>query len=91
MGIYYRYFMSNNPTELFNKKVYENFVLELMNLSEIVFPNTYSMIPNQSDGQCDFIDHDSGEEYEAKQPFQSEQIKLLTNGEKHSPKIGGVV
>lgn len=71
---------------LFNKNIYEAFVLEIMNLSKIIFPNSYSMVTDQSAGQCDFIDN-KGEKYDAKLPFNKEQIKLLTDGKKHKPEI----
>lgn len=37
-------------------KVYEKFVLSLMNASESVFPHKYEYIEQQSHGECDFID-----------------------------------
>ena len=87
MRIKYVFSASNNLIELFNKKNYEQYVLDLMNLSKTVFPNTYSMVDDQSAGQCDYIDSAANEKYDAKLPFLSEQIKLLTDGIKHKPEI----
>ena len=77
---------SHDFIKLFQKE-YEKYVLEIMNLSKTVFPGTYKYIEKQSHGECDYIEIESGEKYDAKLPFTSEQIELLTDGKKHSPKI----
>jgi hypothetical protein len=79
--------ISNDLLALFNKKNYEPIVLDIMNLSKITFPNTYSMVLDQSAGQCDFIDTITGEKFDAKLPFRKEQIQLLTDGKKHHPEF----
>jgi len=68
-------------------KVYEEKVLEIMNLSKTVFPGNYEFVPNQSHGECDIVDKDTDAKFDAKLPFTENQIKLLTTGERHKPKI----
>lgn len=87
MTVKHLFTVSNDFIELFNKKNYEKYVLEIMNNSKIIFPNSYIEVSNQSQGQCDFIDSVTNEKYDAKLPFFSEQIKLLTDGKKHKPEF----
>lgn len=87
MTVKHLFTVSNDFIELFNKNNYEKYVLEIMNNSKIIFPNSYIEVSNQSQGQCDFIDSVTNEKYDAKLPFLSEQIKLLTDGIKHKPEI----
>ena len=58
MGISLKQIISINKTfmQLINKNEYEKLVLELMNKSSKVFPNTYKKIEIQNNNQCDFID-----------------------------------
>lgn len=79
--------ISDNFINLFNKKVCEKHVLNIMNLSTIIFPNHYHAIDDQSHGECDFIDLTTSTKYDAKLPFLPNQIELLTSGKKHSPLI----
>ncbi len=89
----FRYIMADNFIELFSKKneksvkIYENAVFELMNISDTVFPSSYRLVTDQSNGQCDFIDCISGEKYDAKLPFESNHMKMLTSGKNHKPEI----
>lgn len=78
--------ISNDIIQLFQRQKYEEKVFELMELSSIVFPNHYYRVTEQSHGECDYID-EAGNKYDAKLPFSSKQMKLLTSGKKHSPKI----
>ena len=79
--------ISNDLLALFNKNNYEAYVLDIMNISKTLFPNTYSMVTDQSEGQCDYIDTITEEKFDAKLPFRDEQIELLTDGKKHKPEI----
>lgn len=79
--------ISKNIIDLFNKNIYEKFVLDIMNESTSVFPGRYSMVQEQSSGECDFEDMETKAKYDAKLPFEEEQIKLLTDGKKHRPQI----
>ena len=56
---------------------YEALILELMNQSTKFFPHQYVRNEDQSDGQCDFIDVQSGEKYEAKLVFTEKDGQLL--------------
>ena len=87
MVIKHAFSISNNFIELFNKKNYESFVLDLMNLSKTVFPNSYFMVKDQSAGQCDYIDNATGAKFDAKLPFQQNQVYLLRNRRDHAPEI----
>ena len=79
--------ISNDLLALFNKNNYEAYVLDIMNLSKVIFPNEYSIVKDQSAGQCDFIDTSTDEKFDAKLPFHPIQIEMLTNGKKHKPEI----
>lgn len=87
MVIKHAFSVSNDFIELFNKKNYESFVLDLMNLSKTVFPNSYSMVEDQSAGQCDYIDTVTNAKFDSKLPFQQEQVYLLRNRREHAPEI----
>ena len=73
-----------NLIELFRSARYEQYILELMNISKIHFKEAYKEIVNQSRGEADFISA-SGIKYDAKLPFRKEQFELLTSGKKHDP------
>ena len=89
MIIKHMFRISDRLIEIFNKNVYEKAVLELMNRSRKVFPGMYTSVEHQSEGECDFIDALSGEKYDAKLPFFSNQVEMLTNGKRHKPEIEG--
>ena len=78
--------ISNDVIQLFQRQKYEEKVFELMELSSIVFPNHYYRVMEQSHGECDYID-EVGNKYDAKLPFTSEQMELLTSGKMYSPRI----
>lgn len=78
---------SDDFIQLFNHKNYEKYVLQIMNCSKKVFPETYIMIEEQSNGECDFINILTLEKYDAKLPFKKEQVSMLTNGNKHKPQV----
>lgn len=56
---------------------YENYILDLMNQSEIVFPKYYEKNTIQSAGECDFYDIETHEKYEAKLPFDKKEGELI--------------
>lgn len=87
MALYKLFEISKNFKDLFNKRIYEEFILELMNKSNCVFPSLYKAVSEQSGGQCDFIDIYSGEKFDAKLPVRSDQIEMLTDGKKHGPQL----
>ncbi len=62
--------------ELLRKKVYEPIILDLLNFSEIVFPERYSYIENQSHRESDFVS-DKGIFYDAKILFYERQCQAL--------------
>lgn len=56
---------------------YEVVILNLMNQSQIVFPNRYIRNENQSNNECDFVDATTLEKYEAKLPFDKKEGMLI--------------
>ena len=89
IDVQHRFYFSNNFLELFQRQRYEKYVLDIMNKSERFFPNTYDMVLEQSSGQCDFIDCKTNEKFDAKIPFESKHMEMLTQGKKHEPDILG--
>lgn len=87
MIIRHKVTVSNELIKLFRKEVYEHIVAEIMCLSEIVFPEEYCYKEQQPNGECDYVGLTSKKKYDAKLPFEPEQIKLLTDGKLHSPQI----
>lgn len=79
--------VANNVIDLFNKNEYEKIILNIINSSNVVFPEKYEYIKEQSNGECDYISSMSKAKYDAKLPFLPEQIKMLTDGKKHKPQI----
>jgi len=79
--------ISDNIIELFRNHTYEKYVLEIMNESKIIFPESYREITDQSHGECDFISIKNNEKFDAKLPFLPNQIEMLTTGKKHVPQI----
>lgn len=79
--------LSDNIIELFRNHTYEKYVLDIMNKSSTVFPGTYCEVIEQAHGECDFIDIKEQIKYDAKLPFLSKQIQMLTSGENHAPMI----
>lgn len=56
---------------------YEVSILNLMNQSRIVFPNSYIRNEKQSNSECDFVDTITAEKYEAKLPFDKKEGELI--------------
>ena len=79
--------VSNNLIDLFRNHEYEHYVLYFMKESRIVFPGEYKMVEDQSHGECDFIEVNTYTKYDAKLPFQKNQLELLTDGKQHKPQI----
>lgn len=79
--------VSTQFIKVFNKNVYENAVLDLMNQSERVFPYSYRRIEEQANGECDFVDTQSSAKFDAKLPFYASQIEMLTCGKRHKSEI----
>lgn len=76
---------SKNFIDLFRNHEYEKYVLLIMNLSKEIFPGKYIIVEDQSHGECDFIEQTSQLKFDAKLPFRSKQIQLLTSGKSHEP------
>lgn len=81
MGISLKQIISINKTfmQLINKNEYEKLVLELMNKSSKVFPNTYKKIEIQNNNQCDFIDVETNEKFEAKLFLTKKEGELIAS------------
>jgi len=71
-----------NSRELIQAKTYEPIVLQFMNQSKKIFPETYYNIKDQSHGEPDFISA-SGVKFDAKLLFSTEQCELLAKGEEY--------
>ncbi|MGN1343348.1 MAG: hypothetical protein ACI4U3_02130 [Traorella sp.] len=56
---------------------YEKIIFQLISESKIVFPNEYKHIQSQSKGECNFIDLCTGEKFDAKLPFTTDQGRLV--------------
>lgn len=68
---------NNNFNRLIQKDIYEEFILRLMNLSKKIFPEQYSRIQIQSNGESDFISLTSGKKYDAKLAITTAQGSLI--------------
>ena len=81
MGISLKQIISINKTfmQLINKNEYEKLVLELMNKSSKVFPNTYKKIEIQNNNQCDFVDVETNEKLEAKLFLTKKEGELIAS------------
>ncbi len=75
------YIIHNNYKDLINKNIYEKVLLEIMNESNIVFPEHYKHIDEQSNGESDFISIDSGELIDAKIIFPKKQCEKLSRND----------
>lgn len=62
----YKFSISKDVKHLIQSGHYEEFICEIMNASSIVFPNSYEHISNQSNNECDFVDKNTGERFDAK-------------------------
>ena len=69
--------ISGDFYKLIQSAQYEMLILELMNKSNYIFPYTYKHNNIQNNGQCDFVDIDNGEKYEAKLLINEEQGRLI--------------
>ena len=69
--------ISDEFKEFIQSGNYEVLILNLMNQSQIVFPNRYIRNENQSNNECDFVDTITLEKYEAKLPFDRKEGILI--------------
>lgn len=69
--------LSDEFYKIFQRSKYEEFLCDLMNLSAIVFPHSYHHIPNQSNGECDFVDLVDHKKYDAKLPFDKKIGEII--------------
>ena len=87
MIIYHEMIVSKEIIKLFQNQRYEQYVFHLMEKSNVVFPGEYEIVQEQPHGECDFMEKNTEEKYDAKFPFLPEQIKLLTTGKNILPKL----
>ncbi len=74
-GVFY---VSNDFKKILTRgSKYEDYVLEIMNQSSRVFPNTYKKVEEQSNKEPDFIDITNGEPFDAKLVVAESQCKAL--------------
>jgi len=57
--------------------IYERYILELMNMSKLLFPNSYKYNENQFSGECDFVDEKTSTKYDAKLALSQEQCRII--------------
>ena len=69
--------ISDKIKKLIQRGNYEHFILQLLNRSKKLFPNTFEHINKQSHGECDFIDVVTSEKYDAKLLLSPEQGRLI--------------
>lgn len=69
--------INNDFRNLIHNGNYEKIILNIMNSSKKLFPNTYKHIKNQSHGECDFIDEKTSKKYDAKLPFSNSDGILI--------------
>lgn len=63
--------------DLFKRQEYEKYILTIINRSDKIFRGlSFESVPEQSAGQCDFIDN-HGAKYDAKLLFDKEQGQLI--------------
>lgn len=71
-------FISPNFKDILTRgNKYEGYVLDLMNLSNIIFPSKYEKVEKQDNGEPDFVDSKDGTKYDAKlvvSEFQCQQL-----------------
>lgn len=79
--------ISKNIIELFVGKKYEEYVLEILNMSKTVFPGSYDKVEETGHGEPDYICLQDNSIYDVKLPFETRQVKMLTSGKKHAPMI----
>lgn len=69
--------ISDKFSKLIKKNYYEPLLCKLLNASSEVFPGNYHLVKDQHSGQCDFVDTQTGEKYDAKLPFRKIHGKLI--------------
>lgn len=74
--------ISNEFKSFIQGGAYENLIFELLNQSKKHFPHRFEKIEHQHCGECDFIDMETGEKYDAKLPITKKQGRLI--GSKNS-------
>lgn len=67
--------------DLLKKDIYEEVVCEIMNASAVVFPDEYKRIEQQSHGESDFENLNTGQMIDGKLLFREKQCYLLAMGE----------
>ena len=73
-------FINDNYIKLFKKETYEPILLEIINASKIIFPDTYRLNAKQSNGESDFVNNRTSHNIDAKLLFQQEQCYLIAKG-----------
>lgn len=69
--------LSENLKNFIQSGNYESYILELMNLSKVVFPSRYESNSIQTRGESDFYDVLTHEKFEAKLPFDKTEGQLI--------------
>lgn len=78
---------SKDLIKLFQKDCYEKHVLNIMNMSKIIFPFKYQEVKDQSNGECDYVCVGNGAKFDAKLPFRNYQVYNLVSSNDKRPNI----
>ena len=72
------FFVSNDFKNILTRgNKYEDYVLEIMNQSSRIFPNTYRKVEEQSNKEPDFVDITNGDSFDAKLVVDERQCRAL--------------
>jgi hypothetical protein len=74
----FKIYISNDYVKLIKKETYELIILRIINESKKIFPGTFEYVENQSNGESDFINVETGESFDSKVLFSSSICKLIS-------------
>lgn len=69
--------IGENFGDIIQAKNYEKLILEVMNRSAIIFPSQYTHQDSQSNGESDYLDKATGEKYDAKLFFETQECVAI--------------
>ena len=64
---------------------YEDYVLEIINQSSIIFPHKYKKVGKQNNGEPDYIDELNGDKFDAKLVISENQCRALCGNDNCKP------
>jgi hypothetical protein len=78
-GLKVNFIVSDKYDKLIKKESYEPIILKIMNESKIIFPGSYVHILEQSNGESDYKNIDTGEFFDVKVLFSSDICHSISN------------